>query len=142
MATELTLGIIKPDGVQKALIGEIVSRIQKAGLRVIGLRLTHLSRQEAEAFYAVHKARPFYGDLVSFMIRGPVAVLAIEGENAIARWRELMGATDLAKAAPGTIRKDFASNIEENTVHGSDSPATAAVEVPFFFRTTELHRQG
>ncbi len=133
MAVERTLSIIKPDAVAKNLIGEIYTRFEKSGLRIVAARMRHLSREEAEGFYAVHRERPFYADLVQFMTSGPVMVQVLEGENAIARNREIMGATDPRKAAPGTIRADFADNVEENAVHGSDSPETAATEIDFFF---------
>ena len=133
MAIERTLSIIKPDAVAKNVIGEILSRFEKAGLRVIAARMIHLSQEQAEGFYAVHKERPFFADLVSFMTSGPVMVQALEGENAIAQNRELMGATNPAEAAPGTIRADFAETIDANAVHGSDGPDTAATEIEFFF---------
>lgn len=133
MAVERTLSIIKPDAVKKNVIGEIYARFEKAGLKVIAAKMIHLSRNEAEAFYAVHKARPFFKDLVEFMISGPVMVQILEGENAIAKNRDLMGATDPKKAAAGTIRADFADSIDANAVHGSDAPETAAVETAFFF---------
>ena len=133
MSIERTLSIIKPDAVAKNVIGQIVSRFEATGLKVIASRMAHLSRGEAQAFYAVHKARPFFNDLVSFMISGPVVVQVLEGENAIAKNRELMGATDPKKADPGTIRADFADSIDANAVHGSDAPETAAVEIGFFF---------
>lgn len=133
MAVEQTLSIIKPDGVEKNLIGEIVGRFEKAGLEVVAARMMHLSREQAEGFYAVHKERPFYNDLVSYMTSGPVVVQVLEGEDAINRNREIMGATNPDNAAPGTIRKDFAASIEENVVHGSDGPDTAAQEIAFFF---------
>ena len=139
MALERTFSIIKPDGVARNLIGEVVGRFEKAGLTVIAQRMTHLSQREAEAFYAVHKARPFFNDLVKYMTSGPVVVQVLEGEGAIAKNREIMGATDPKKAAPGTIRADLAQSIEANTVHGSDAPETAAVEIAFFFAGTELH---
>jgi nucleoside-diphosphate kinase len=139
MALERTFSIIKPDGVARNLIGEVVRRFEKAGLTVIAQRMTHLSQREAEQFYAVHKARPFFNDLVKYMTSGPVVVQVLEGENAIAKNREIMGATDPKKAAPGTIRADLAQSIEANTVHGSDAPETAAVEIAFFFAGTELH---
>lgn len=139
MAIERTLSIIKPDGVKRNLIGEILRRFEEAGLTVVATRLVHLSQAEAEGFYAVHKARPFFGELVEFMTSGPVLVSCLEGEGAIAKNREIMGATNPAEAAKGTIRADFAGSIGENTVHGSDAPETAAVEVAYFFRTTELH---
>ena len=133
MAVEQTLSIIKPDGVQKNLIGEIYSRFEKAGLEIVAARMMHLSDEQAQGFYAVHKERPFYNDLVSYMTSGPVVVQVLQGEDAIAKNREIMGATNPADAAPGTIRKDFAASIEENVVHGSDAPETAAVEIAFFF---------
>jgi nucleoside-diphosphate kinase len=133
MAVERTLSIIKPDAVAKNVIGQIVARFEAAGLKVVASRMTHLSQREAEAFYAVHKARPFFADLVKFMVSGPVVVQVLEGESAIAKNRELMGATDPKKAEKGTIRADFADSIDANAVHGSDAPETAAVEVAFFF---------
>ena len=133
MSVERTLSIIKPDGVEKNLIGEIYSRFEKAGLHIIAARMLHLSQEQAEGFYAVHKERPFYNDLVSYMRSGPVVVTVLEGESAISKHREIMGATNPADADPGTIRKDFAASIEENVVHGSDGPDTAAQEIAFFF---------
>jgi len=133
MAVERTLSIIKPDAVAKNVIGEIYSRFEKAGLNIVAARMMHLSDEQAGEFYAVHKDRPFYGDLVSFMTSGPVIVQALEGENAIAAHRDVMGATNPAEAAPGTIRADFASSIDENACHGSDAPETAAQEIEFFF---------
>lgn len=133
MAVERTLSIIKPDAVAKNVIGEIYSRFEKAGLKVVAARMMHLTEEQAGEFYAVHKERPFYGDLVSFMTSGPVIVQALEGENAIAAHRDVMGATNPAEAAPGTIRADFASSIDENACHGSDAPETAAQEIEFFF---------
>ena len=133
MSVEQTLSIIKPDGVQKNLIGEIYSRFEKAGLQIIASRMLHLSKDQAEGFYAVHSERPFYNDLVSYMRSGPVVVQVLEGESAIDKNREIMGATNPADAAAGTIRKDFAASIEENVVHGSDGPDTAAQEIAFFF---------
>ena len=133
MAIERTLSIIKPDAVAKNVIGKIVSRFEAAGLKIVAAKLVHLSLNEAEQFYAVHKERPFFKDLVSFMISGPVFVQVLEGENAIAKNRDLMGATDPKKAAAGTIRADFADSIDANAVHGSDAPETAANEVSFFF---------
>ena len=133
MSVEQTLSIIKPDGVQKNLIGEIVDRFEKAGLQIVAAKMLHLSQQQAEEFYAVHRERPFFDDLVSYMTSGPVVVQALEGENAINRNRDIMGATDPAKADEGTIRADFAESIEENIVHGSDGPGTAAQEIEFFF---------
>ena len=133
MAVEQTLSIIKPDGVQKNLIGEIYSRFEKAGLEIVAARMMHLTEEQAQGFYAVHKERPFYNDLVSYMTSGPVVVQVLQGEDAIAKNREIMGATNTADAGPGTIRKDFAASIEENVVHGSDAAETAAVEIAFFF---------
>ncbi|RQO46558.1 nucleoside-diphosphate kinase [Variovorax sp. KBW07] len=133
MAIERTLSIIKPDAVAKNVIGKIVSRFEAAGLKIVAAKLVHLSRNEAEQFYSVHKERPFFKDLVEFMISGPVFVQVLEGENAIAKNRDLMGATDPKKAAAGTIRADFADSIDANAVHGSDAAETAANEVAFFF---------
>ena len=133
MAVERTLSIIKPDAVAKNVIGKIYQRFEDAGLKIIASRMTHLSRAEAEGFYAVHRERPFFKDLVDFMISGPVMVQVLEGENAILKNRDLMGATDPKKAAAGTIRADFADSIDANAVHGSDAPETAAQEVAFFF---------
>ncbi|HPK32413.1 nucleoside-diphosphate kinase [Ottowia sp.] len=133
MATERTLSIIKPDAVAKNVIGQIYARFEAAGLKIVAARMMHLSRREAEQFYGVHKERPFFKDLVDFMISGPVMVQVLEGEGAIAKNRELMGATDPKKADKGTIRADFADSIDANAVHGSDAPETAAVEVAFFF---------
>jgi nucleoside-diphosphate kinase len=138
MALERTLGIIKPDAVAKGHTGEILTIIEQSGFRIIGMKMRRISKQEAEAFYAVHAARPFFSGLVTFMTEGPVVVLAMERENAIAKWREVMGATNPANAAEGTIRKRFAENIERNSVHGSDASETATVEIPFFFSTAEL----
>ena len=138
MAVERTFGIVKPDAVAKGAIGGVVDMIEKAELKIIGLRFTKLSSAQAETFYAVHKARPFYKDLVTFMTSGPVVVMAIEGENAIARYREVMGPTDSAKAPAGTIRQKYGTNIEKNAVHGSDGPDTARVEIGFFFTGAEL----
>ncbi len=138
MALEKTLSIIKPDGVARNLIGQIYTRFEKAGLQIIAAKMVHLSRSQAEAFYAVHKERPFFNDLVSFMISGPVMVQVLEGENAIVKNRDIMGATNPKEAAAGTIRADFAQSIDENTVHGSDAPETAKVEIEFFFKAEEL----
>ena len=138
MATERTLSIIKPDATRRNLTGEIVARFEKAGLRVVAQRRMRLSVAQAEAFYAVHKARPFFKSLVEFMTSGPVVVQVLEGENAIAKNREVMGATDPAKAAAGTIRKDFAESIEANSAHGSDAPETAANEIRFFFSDLDI----
>ena len=133
MAVERTLSIIKPDAVAKNVIGEIYARFEKAGLRIVAARMTHLSRNDAEGFYAVHKGRPFFKDLVDFMISGPVMIQVLEGENAIQKNRDLMGATDPKKADKGTIRADFAQSIDANAVHGSDAPETARQEIAFFF---------
>ena len=134
-----TLAIIKPDAVAKGVVGQIVSRIEQAGLKILAARMIRMSRGEAAGFYIVHKARPFYESLCQFMTQGPCILMVLEGENAIERWRDLMGATDPAKAAPGTIRRDFASSIEANAVHGSDSPESAAFEIPYFFSSPEVH---
>ena len=138
MAVERTLSIIKPDAVAKNIIGEIYRRFEQAGLKIIAAKMLHLSRQQAEAFYAVHKARPFYNDLVTFMTSGPVMVQVLEGENAVLHHRDVMGATNPADAAPGTIRADFASSVEENAVHGSDAADTAKQEIAFFFEPNEI----
>src|SRR5437762_590508 len=139
MALERTLSIIKPDAVKKNVIGEILVRFERAGLRIIAARMKHLSRAEAEGFYAVHRERPFFRDLVDFMISGPVLVLALEGDNAIIKNRDLMGATDPKKAAKGTIRADFADSIDANAVHGSDSPENARNEIAYFFPACEVY---
>ena len=139
MAIERTLSIIKPDAVAKNVIGQIYARFEAAGLKVVASRMARLSRADAEAFYAVHKERPFFNDLVSFMISGPVMVQALEGENAVIRNRDLMGATDPKKAAAGTIRADFADSIDANAVHGSDAAETAAVELAFFFPAMNVY---
>ena len=138
MALERTFSIVKPDGVARNLIGQVLTRFEKAGLKVVAARMQHLSQRDAEGFYAVHAARPFFKDLVKYMTSGPVLLQVLEGENAIAKNREIMGATDPKKAAPGTIRADFAESIEANTVHGSDSAENAAREIAFFFSETEL----
>src|SRR5512135_331834 len=138
MALERTLSIVKPDGVRKNVIGDVYHRFEKAGLRIVAARMMRLTQAQAEAFYGVHRERPFFKDLVSYMISGPVVVQVLEGENAVARNREVMGATDPKKAAPGTIRADFAESIEANSVHGSDSPENAAREIAFFFADTEI----
>jgi len=139
MAVERTLSIINPDAVAKNVIGQIYARFESAGLKVIAARMAHLSRAEAEAFYAVHRERPFFGELVGFMVSGPVMIQVLEGENAIQKNRDLMGATDPKKAAPGTIRADFADSIDANAVHGSDGPETARNEVAFFFAGMNLY---
>ncbi len=138
MTKELTLSIIKPDAVAKSVIGQIYTRFENAGLNVVAARMTQLTREQAEGFYAVHKARPFFNDLVSFMISGPVIIQALHGENAIAKHRDLMGATNPKEAAAGTIRADFADSIDANAVHGSDSAETAAQEIAYFFEPHEL----
>ena len=139
MAVERTLSIIKPDAVAKNVIGQIYSRFEGAGLKIIAARMMHLSREQAGAFYAVHKERPFYRDLVDFMTSGPVMIQVLEGENAIQKNRDLMGATDPRKAAPGSIRADFADSIDANAVHGSDGIDTARAELAFFFATLDVH---
>ena len=139
MAVERTLSIIKPDAVAKNVIGDIYSRFESNGLKIIASRMKHLSQTEAEGFYAVHRERPFFKDLVEFMISGPVMIQALEGENAIKKNRDLMGATDPQKAEKGTIRADFADSIDANAVHGSDAPETAAVEIAYFFATLNVH---
>ena len=136
--TERTLSILKPDAVAKNVTGEINARFETAGLRIVATRMLHLTKRQAEAFYDVHRERPFFDDLVAFMTSGPVVVQVLEGEDAIRRNRELMGDTDPRKAAPGTVRADFASTIDENAVHGSDSPQTAAREIAFFFQPEEI----
>jgi nucleoside-diphosphate kinase len=135
---ETTLSIVKPDGVKKNVIGEVISRFEKKGLRVSALKMLRLSKEEAQRFYIVHKERPFYGSLTDFMSEGPIVVMTVSGENAIVRVREIMGATNPREAAPGTIRADFASDIEHNVVHGSDSSQSAAYEIPFFFSSLEI----
>ncbi len=141
MAVERTLSIVKPDAVAANLVGQICSRFEHAGLAIVAAKMLHLSREQAERFYAVHKNRPFFKDLVTFMSSGPVMVQVLEGENAIAKNREVMGATNPKEAAPGTIRADFAKTIEENAVHGSDGPATAQAEIAYFFSVVDLHRR-
>lgn len=138
MHKERTLSIIKPDAVRKNVVGQILARFEKHGLKIVAAKMMHLTKHEAEQFYAVHKERPFFHDLVKFMISGPVLVQVLEGENAILKNREIMGATDPKKAADGTIRKDFANSIDENAVHGSDAAETAKQEISFFFSTTEI----
>ena len=139
MALERTFSIVKPDGVARNLIGQVYARFEKAGLSIVAAKLVQLSKAEAEGFYAVHKARPFFNDLVKYMTSGPVVLQVLEGENAVAKNREIMGATDPKKAAPGTIRADLAESIEANTVHGSDSAENAAIEIAYFFAQTEIH---
>jgi len=133
-----TLAIVKPDGVQKGYIGEIIKRIEAEGLRIVAIRMEHLTRSKAEGFYYVHQERPCFNDLVKFMTEGPVVLMCLQGENAIKRWRALMGATDPAKADPGTIRRDMATNIERNVAHGSDAEDTASFEVNYFFTGSEI----
>ena len=142
MALERTFGIVKPDAVERSKVGAIVAMIENADLRIVAMRMVHLSRPQAEGFYSVHKERPFFGELVQFMTRGPVVVMCIEGENAIKRYREVMGATDPAKADEGTIRKAYGTDIGENAPHGSDAPETAAFEVGYFFPGYELPSKG
>lgn len=136
---ERTLSIVKPDGTEKNVVGEVLGRFEKNGIKVVALKMVKLTKEDAEGFYAVHKERPFFGSLTDFMSRGPIVVMVLEGENAIAKVREIMGATNPEEAADGTIRKDFASNIEENTVHGSDSPESADYEINYFFNALELN---
>ncbi|HZY03290.1 MAG TPA: nucleoside-diphosphate kinase [Anaeromyxobacteraceae bacterium] len=138
MAIERTLSIIKPDGVEKGYIGRIISRFETSGLKPVAMRLAHLSQKEAEGFYAVHRERPFFKSLVAYMTSGPVLLMALEGEDAIARNREVMGATDPRKAARGTLRQEFGTDIERNTVHGSDAPETARIEIAYFFREVDI----
>ena len=139
MAVEQTLSIIKPDAIKKNVIGQILARFESAGLRIVAARMKHLSRSEAEGFYAVHRERPFFRDLVEFMSSGPVLVQVLEGDSAIAKNRDLMGATDPKKAARGTIRADFAASIDANAVHGSDGPDTARTEIAYFFKPNEVY---
>ena len=138
MSTERTISIIKPDGVQKNIIGEIYRRFESAGLQIVAARMLHLTREQAGEFYAVHRERPFYSDLIEYMTSGPVMVQVLEGDDAVAKNREIMGATDPSKADPGTIRADFATSIEENVVHGSDGPETARQEIGFFFSDDQI----
>lgn len=135
---ERTLAIVKPDGVSRGLIGDVIKRIEARGLKIVAAKMVHLSRAQAQGFYAVHRERPFFNDLTAFMSSGPAVAMVLEGENAIARWRELMGATDFRKAAEGTIRREFATDIEKNVVHGSDAPETAAFEIGYFFNRFEI----
>jgi nucleoside-diphosphate kinase len=138
MAIERTLSIIKPDGLEKAVIGKVIARFEEKGLKPVAMRMARLSRAEAEGFYAVHRERPFFPALVEFMTSGPVVLMVLEGEGAIARNREVMGATNPANAAPGTLRKDFASDVQRNTVHGSDSPENAKIEIAYFFPEVQI----
>ncbi|HDM75653.1 MAG TPA: nucleoside-diphosphate kinase [Deltaproteobacteria bacterium] len=135
---EKTLSIIKPDGVQKGVIGEVIKRFENAGIKIVAMKMIHLTKEKAKNFYAVHKDKPFFDSLTTFMSSGPVVAMVLAGENVIEKNRELMGATNPADAAPGTIRKDFASDVEKNIVHGSDSPQTAATEIAFFFNELEI----
>jgi nucleoside-diphosphate kinase len=135
---ERTLSIIKPDGVSRGLIGDVVKRIEGRGLKIVAMKMLHLSQAQARGFYAVHRERPFFEGLTTFMSSGPAVVMVLEGDNAIARWRELMGATDFRKAAEGTLRREFATDIEQNVVHGSDAPETAAFEIGYFFNRFEI----
>jgi nucleoside-diphosphate kinase len=139
MSIQRSLAIIKPDAVAKGVAGKIISRIEEAGFKIVALRLLHMTDAQARGFYIVHKDRPFYGSLAAFMTQGPCVAMVLEGDNVIQRWRDLMGATNPASAAPGTIRKDFASSIEANAVHGSDSPESAAFEIPYFFSALDIH---
>ncbi|MDX1763159.1 MAG: nucleoside-diphosphate kinase [bacterium] len=136
---ERTLSIVKPDGVRQGVLGEVIRRFQEAGIRIAAIKMIHMNKGEAEGFYAVHKERPFFESLTEFMSSGPCVVMVLEGEGVIRKNRELMGATNPADAAPGTIRKDFASNVEQNVVHGSDAPETATVEIAYFFNALEIH---
>lgn len=136
---ERTLSIVKPDGVARGLVGEVVKRLEANGLKIIALKMIQLSKAQAEGFYEVHRRRPFFGSLTDFMASGPAVVMVLEGDNAIARYRELMGATNYLEAAEGTIRKDFATDIEQNVVHGSDAPETAAFEIGYFFNALEIN---
>ena len=138
MGKQRTLSIVKPDGVRKGVVGDVVRRFEKAGIRIVAMRMLRLTRAQAEGFYAVHRERPFFGSLTEFMSSGPIVVMVLEGENVIARNRELMGATDPKKAAKGTIRADFADSIDANAVHGSDAPETARTEVAYFFPACEV----
>jgi len=139
MSAQRTLAIVKPDAVAKRVVGKILTKIEEGGFTILAVKLAHLSLGEARGFYYVHRQRPFYDSLCSFMTQGPSLLMVLEGDDAISRWRDLMGATDPAKAAAGTIRKEFASSIEANAVHGSDSPESAATEIPYFFSSLELH---
>lgn len=136
---ERTLSIVKPDGVARGLVGEVVRRLESTGLKIIAMKMIHLNKAQAEGFYAVHRQRPFFGSLTDFMSSGPAVVMVAAGENAIARYRELMGATNFKEAAEGTIRREFATDIEKNVVHGSDAPETAAFEISFFFNSLEIN---
>ncbi len=138
MAREQTLSIIKPDGVRKNIVGEVIARLERGGLKVVAAKMLHLSKAQGQEFYAVHRQRPFYNDLVTFISSGPVLIMVLEGENGIAKNREIMGATDPKNAAPGTIRADLAESIDQNVVHGSDSPETARIEIAFFFKPEEI----
>ena len=139
MSTQRTLAIIKPDAVAKGVAGKIMARIEDAGFTILAAKLIHMTDAQARGFYIVHREKPFYGSLCGFMTQGPCLPMVLEGDNAIARWRDLMGATNPTNAAAGTIRKDFASSIEANAVHGSDAPETAAFEIPYFFASLEIH---
>lgn len=138
VAKERTLSIVKPDGVKKGVMGEVIRRFEKEGIRIVAMKMLHLSKKQAEGFYAVHRARPFFASLTDFMSSGPILVMVLEGENAIARNRKIMGATDPAKADKGTIRADFAGSIEQNIVHGSDAPETAETEIRYFFSSMDI----
>jgi len=138
MGTQRTLSIVKPDGVRKGLVGEVIRRFEKEGIRIVAMRMLHLARMQAEGFYAVHRERPFFASLTEFMSSGPIVVLVLEGDDVIARNRKIMGATDPTKADKGTLRADFADGIEQNIVHGSDAPGTAATEIAFFFSSLDI----
>jgi nucleoside-diphosphate kinase len=138
MAIERTLSLVKPDGLEKGVVGKLIARFEEHGLKPVGMKLVRLTQAQAEGFYAVHRQRPFFGSLVQFMTRGPILAMVLEGESAVQKNRDIMGATDPAKAAAGTIRKDFATDVEQNTVHGSDSAENAAVEITYFFNQLEL----
>lgn len=138
-AIQRTLAIVKPDAVAKGVVGKIMGRLEEAGFKILAAKLIHMSEAQARGFYAVHKGKPFYDSLSAFMTQGPCLPMVLEGENVIQRWRDLMGATNPANAAPGTIRKEFAASIEANAVHGSDSPESAAFEIPYFFSALEIH---
>jgi len=135
---ERTLSIIKPDGVRRGLIGEVIGRLEKAGIKIIAMKMLHMTKQEAEGFYAVHRDKPFFSSLTDFMCSGPIVVMVLQGDGVIAKYRELMGATNYKEAEPGTIRADFATDIEKNVVHGSDAPETAATEIAYFFSQLEI----
>ena len=142
MATQRTLSLIKPDGLEKAILGKVIGRFEERGLKPVAMKMVKLTAGQAEGFYAVHRERPFFKSLVQFMTSGPILAMVLEGDDAVAKNREIMGATDPAKAAPGTLRKDFATDVEKNTVHGSDSPENAAIEIAYFFNQLETQVYG